>query len=63
MSLAYPPLPNEQFINCKTMETNIDRVVLTYTGVYVRQKNGGWVELKNLMEEQRQVVPINSIAE
>jgi len=62
MDKAYPPIAPDLLRNCHALNADIDRVVITYTGVYVRQKDSQcWSELKNLLEAQRPAVAINSI--
>lgn len=60
MREPYPPLPNEQLQNCEAITCEIDRVVLTNTGIYVRTP-GGWIELKNLLEARRPPIAINAL--
>lgn len=62
MSEPYPPIPNEQLLNCEAISCVIDRVVLTNTGVYVRTP-AGWSELRNLLEARRPAIAINLLTQ
>jgi len=39
----YPPVPNNELVNCMSFE-DIERVVVTREGVYGRRKEGGWIK-------------------
>lgn len=59
---VYPELPPDLLRNCHAIDVEIDRVVLTCTGVYVRSKKGGyWTELKNLLEAKRPAIALNNL--